>query len=85
MPDYQTMKQEAIGRALEMQRRARKPQPAAPAPEPENPEPHKPEGSGCFELLFRDEEKTLLLLLLLIFSEESADPALIFALLYLFL
>ncbi len=81
MPDYQTMKQEAIGRALEMQRRSKKPQPAAP--EPAKPEPQNPPGAGCFELLFRDGEKTLLLLLLLIFSEEAADPALMFALLYL--
>ena len=87
------MRQDAVRRAIEMQAKAKRPEvhigtekkdppsplPAAPALEPQE----KGQGADVFSVLFQDSERTLLLVLLLLLTSENADPALIFALLYL--
>lgn len=61
--------------------------PAPPAEIPEAPQPQAQEGLSSageiFDLLFQDSERNLILGLILLLSSEKADPALIFALMYL--
>lgn len=93
MPDYKNMQQEAIQRAIDMQRRAQQrppeniepPQPQVEASSPviNNDIPAEIKPDSFFDILFKDNEKTLLLVLLLILSSEKSDMALLFALLYI--
>jgi hypothetical protein len=91
MPDYRSMQQEAIQRAIEMQRRAQKPPEnnnmphveTSSSPNVSNEKPAEIKKDSFFDIIFKDNEKTLLLILLLILSSEKSDIALLFALLYI--
>jgi hypothetical protein len=53
-------------------------------PVPEKPPRPLPKGQpNALETLFRDKDKSLIMLLLLLLTESSADPTLLFALMYL--
>lgn len=91
MPDYNTMRQDAVRRAIEMQTKAK----AAPVQEEKKEEPMLLSKTNeteqipiqkqpdIFTILFQDKEKTLIMILLLLLASEKTDPALIFSLLYL--
>ena len=90
MPDYKTMQQEAIKRAIDMQNRARQNQPPSNPPvkqeaSKEKSEPAPEMKESLFDILFKDSEKTLILILILLLSSEECDASLIFALLYIVL
>lgn len=90
MPDYKTMQQEAIKKALDMQNRS---QPKISQNIPKEPEVVKEEPpvlqeskkTDIFELLFKDSEKTLILILILLLLSEECDVSLLLALIYLIL
>lgn len=88
MPDYKTMQQEAVKRALEMQNRAQQNTLPSQNVKPEESSLPVPEGTtktNIFDILFKDSEKTLIIILILIFLSEDTDISLLIALIYLIL
>ncbi len=92
MPGFE---EEALERARQMshnrQRQRReeqpkpepKPEPPVPEPKPESPKPTPKPAQGVLQTLLKDKESGLIMLLLLILMDESNDPSLLFALMYL--
>ena len=88
MPDYKTMQQEAVKRALEMQNRAQQNTLPSQNTNPEESSLPVPEGTtktNISDILFKDSEKTLIIILILIFLSEDTDISLLIALIYLIL
>jgi len=90
VPDYKTMQQEAIKKALDMQNRSRHNSSQNTPKETDviKEEPlvlQENKKTDVFELLFKDSEKTLILILILLLLSEECDASLLLALIYLIL
>ena len=91
MPDYKTMQQDAIKRALEMQSRAQNNSPSLQQPPKQEdasltpPDLEETTKQNIFDVIFKDSEKTLIIILILIFLSEDSDISLLIALIYLIL